>query len=109
MTSAPSPHADDGAVLLSGWPYRALVWSALLSAIGYLGFSLWAGWQDVGSSVGKVGALGIVAVLSLSLVNYGLRFIRWQAYLRAMDHPVPWWPCANMFHGGVTFPFVGFR
>lgn len=34
-------------LLLSGWRYRAVIASFVLSAIGYLAFSLWAGWQAI--------------------------------------------------------------
>ena len=76
--------------LLSGLRYRAVVWSVLLAATGYLGFALWNGWSGVTTAVAKVGLPGVVVALLLSLVNYGLRFIRWQMYLSAMGHPVPW-------------------
>jgi uncharacterized protein (TIRG00374 family) len=80
--------------------FRALVWPVLLAAAGYLGFALWSGWRDVASAFAKVGILGIAVALSLSLTNYSLRFIRWQAYLRAMDHPVPWWPSLKIYLAG---------
>jgi uncharacterized protein (TIRG00374 family) len=54
----------------------------------------------VASAFGKVGVLGIGVALSLSLVNYGLRFVRWQAYLKAMGHPVPWWPSLEIYLAG---------
>jgi uncharacterized protein (TIRG00374 family) len=85
---------------LQGWHHRALVWSVLLAAAGYLAFALWSGWRDVASAVGKVGFLGIGVALSLSLVNYGLRFVRWQAYLNAMGHPVPWRPSLEIYLAG---------
>jgi uncharacterized protein (TIRG00374 family) len=75
---------------MSGWGYRAVTWSVALAALGYLAFSLWGGWGDVAAAAGKVGLAGLAAALSLSLVNYGLRFARWQAYLAAMGHAVPW-------------------
>ncbi len=82
----PSPVSEP---LLSGWRYRAVVYSVVLSALGYLGFSLWGGWREVTAAVGQVGLVGILIALSLSLVNYGLRFLRWQAYLGAVGHAVP--------------------
>ena len=99
---APPAHPDRGEVLLSGWRYRAIGWSALLAAIGYLGFVLWSGWGDVASAVAKVGFFGVGVVLSLSLVNYGLRFVRWQLYLSAMDHPVPHWHSLQIYLAGFT-------
>ena len=100
MTREPPSNPDNSVDLLSGWRYRAVMWSVVLAAVGYLGFALWSGWQDVTNAVGKVGAGGIAVALSLSVVNYGLRFIRWQAYLRAMDYPVPWSPSLNIYLAG---------
>ncbi|MEG3191457.1 lysylphosphatidylglycerol synthase transmembrane domain-containing protein [Lysobacter sp. D1-1-M9] len=90
----------DSTQSLPGWHTRAVVGSMLLAATGYLGFALWSGWQEVLAAIGKVGVLGVAAALSLSLANYGLRFIRWQAYLRAMDHPVPWRPSLKIYIAG---------
>jgi uncharacterized protein (TIRG00374 family) len=87
-------------VRLAGWRYRALFWSVLLAAAGYLGFSLWAGWDDVGKAVTEVGLVGVLAALALSLVNYGLRFARWQMYLREMRSPIPWRPSLWIYLAG---------
>ena len=70
--------------LLSGWRYRAVVYSVVLSALGYLGVSLWGGWRDVSAAVAQVGIIGILIALSLSLVNYGLRFSALAGLSRAM-------------------------
>ena len=99
MTSAPAAQSDH-ARLLSGWRYRAVVWSVTIGAICYLGLALWSGRREVAHAVAQVGVSGIAIALSLSLVNYGLRFIRWQAYLRAMEHPVPWWPSLQIYLAG---------
>jgi uncharacterized protein (TIRG00374 family) len=98
----PRPQSEMGGELLSGWRYRAVAWSVLLAAVGYLGFVLWSGWRDVAIAVAKVGILGVGVVLSLSLVNYGLRFVRWQLYLSAMDHPVPNWHSLQIYLAGFT-------
>jgi len=85
---------------LSGWRYRAVVLSVVLSSFGYLGFSLLAGWQEVSGAVAKVGVLGISIALLMSLVNYGLRFLRWQGYLSALGHSIPWMPSLNIYLSG---------
>ena len=89
---APEAVTESGTPLLSGWRYRAVIWSVILAAAGYLVFALWGGWNEVVHALAQVGLIGIAVSLALSLVNYGLRFLRWQTYLRAMDHPVPWRP-----------------
>ncbi|BAL22921.1 lysylphosphatidylglycerol synthase transmembrane domain-containing protein [Azoarcus sp. KH32C] len=102
MTALPSsPRAkEDDFVVLSGWRYRAVAWSVLFAAVGYLGFAMWSGWHEVAAAVRKVGIVGAGVALLLSLLNYGLRFIRWQAYLAAMDHPVPWRPSLKIYLAG---------
>lgn len=74
--------------ILSGWRFRALLLTILLSAVGYLLFTLWAGWREVVAAMLRVGLAGGVVILGLSLVNYGLRFQRWQKYLGLLGHRV---------------------
>ena len=85
---------------LSGWRYRAVLLSVVGSALGYLGFSLWGGWHAVGAAVSEVGLVGIVIALFMSSVNYGLRFVRWQTYLKVLGHPMPWRPSLNIYLAG---------
>jgi uncharacterized membrane protein YbhN (UPF0104 family) len=99
-TTSPPFRKGEEHHLLSGWRSRALLWSVLLAALGYLAFALWGGWRPLAGAVAKVGLAGVSMALALSLVNYGLRFIRWQAYLRALDHPVPWWPSLKIYLAG---------
>lgn len=74
--------------ILSGWRFRALLLIVLFSASGYLVFSIWGGWRDVVAAFGRVGLMGCLIALSLSLVNYGLRFVRWQKFLSLLGHRV---------------------
>jgi len=74
--------------VLSGWRFRALLLIVLLSALGYLAFSIWGGWHEVVAAMVRVGFVGTLLALSLSLVNYGIRFIRWQKYLELLGHRV---------------------
>lgn len=98
---SPPPIAlETKADLLSGWRYRALIGSVILAATGYFGFALWGGWSDVAKAVAEVGFFGTAIAMSLSLVNYILRFIRWQTYLKAMEYSVPWWPSLKIYLAG---------
>lgn len=74
--------------VLSGWRFRALLLTVLLSAAGYLAFSLWGGWHEVVAALVRVGLIGTAIALALSLVNYGVRFVRWQKYLELLGHRV---------------------
>lgn len=98
--STPPVAVETKADLLTGWRYRALIGSVILAATGYFGFALWVGWSDVAKAVAEVGFFGTAIAMSLSMVNYILRFIRWQAYLKAMEHPMPWWPSLKIYLSG---------
>lgn len=74
--------------IMGGWRFHALLLIVLLSVIGYLAFSLWGGWQEVVAAIVRVGLTGTAIALALSLVNYGLRFLRWQKYLALLGHRV---------------------
>lgn len=87
---------------LEGRSLHGLIASIAFAAIGYLAFSLWAGWRDVLAAFGSVGLMGVVVALALSLVNYGLRFVRWQSYLSALGHPVANGPSALIYVAGFS-------
>ncbi len=72
--------------LLQGWRFRLLVLSVLITAIGYLGISLFGGWDNVLSAVAEIGAPIVIVSLLLSLVNYYLRFVRWHSYLSYLGY-----------------------
>ena len=80
----------DIAVTFKGRAWRSLIVSVALSALGYLAFSLWGGWREVVAAVARVGWWGTGLMLALSLVNYALRFFRWQLYLSAQGQRVYW-------------------
>ena len=75
-------------VVLSGWRFRAILIIVLLSAAGYLAFLIWGGWQDVVDAFVRVGVVGVAIALLLSLVNYGVRFVRWERYLGLLGHKI---------------------
>lgn len=82
------------------WAYRAALYSTLASALGYLAFSLWGGWQAVVDALSRVGLGGLAFALGMSLLNYGLRFLRWQGYLKALGHRLVWRPSFAIYLAG---------
>ncbi|OGC91564.1 MAG: hypothetical protein A2W25_03630 [candidate division Zixibacteria bacterium RBG_16_53_22] len=86
--------------ILSGWRFRAMLLVVLLSAAGYLAFSLWGGWQEVVEAIARVGFIGIAITLAFSLINYGLRFLRWQKYLALLGHRVYWLESLRIYIAG---------
>jgi glycosyltransferase 2 family protein len=91
-----SPH------FLGGWRFRTMVLTVLVSIIGYFLFTLWAGWHNVLDSVAQVGVWGILLSLFLSLVNYGLRFLRWQLFLKNLGHTVAWKSSLRIYMSGFS-------
>lgn len=86
--------------ILGGWRFPALLLVVLMSALGYLAFSLWGGWHEVVTAIVRVGFIGTTIALSLSLVNYGLRFVRWQKYLDLLGHYVQWQESLRIYIAG---------
>jgi len=91
---------SDSRPTLSGWRFRALLLTVLLSAGGYLVFSIWGGWNEVVAAIARVGFIGVAIALSLSLVNYGLRFVRWQKFLSLLGHRVYWAESLRIYIAG---------
>lgn len=84
----------------NGWRLRALILSIIIATAGYLAFSLWGGWEEVVAAFVRIGAIGTVIALGMSLVNYSLRFIRWQFYLSQLGYMVPWLPSLRIYLSG---------
>ena len=60
-----------------------------VAVIAYVAVTAVVGFGDVVAAAERVGIGGLAIALSLSLVNYGLRFARWEAYLKALGHSLP--------------------
>lgn len=88
--------------LLAERRLHGLIVSIAIAALGYLAFMLWGGWRDVLAAFGSVGLGGVAVALALSLVNYGLRFVRWQMYLGALGHAVAYAPSAVIYLAGFS-------
>lgn len=87
---------------LEGRRLHGLIASIAVAALGYLAFSLWGGWRDVLAAFGSVGLSGFAIALALSLLNYGLRFGRWQMYLAALGNAVAHGPSAMIYIAGFS-------
>jgi uncharacterized protein (TIRG00374 family) len=94
----PSSHAH----VLAGWRFKAMIFAIIFSSVGYLLAAFWGGWTNVAEAIAQAGFLGIAAALALSLVNYGMRFVRWQIFLRTLGYQVPTWPSLRIYVGGFS-------
>ena len=98
-----TPHTHP---ILHGWRFRAMLLIVLLSAIGYLAFSIWGGWHEVVEALVTVGISGTLIALALSLVNYLVRFVRWQKYLRILGHRVYWPESLRIYIAGFGLTII---
>ena len=73
-----------------------------LGALVYLGFALLSDPWRLVENLRQVPALTLLAALGLSLVNYALRFAKWQAYLRLLSIAIPWRRSLLIFLAGLT-------
>ncbi len=79
---------------------RKILIGMALAALVYLGMSLWSGLDRLLLVLRAFPWPWLVAVFGLSLVNYGVRFLRWQAYLRALSVEIPWGKSLRIFLSG---------
>ena len=68
--------------LLSARHRRTILWSLLITAGAYLLVVFYAGHEKVSQAFTTIGLTGWIFLLSCSLLNYFLRYLRWQYYLR---------------------------
>lgn len=85
---------------MSGWKLKAFVLSVVAAVAGYLFFSIWGGWQEVVLAFRNIGVLGTLIALMMSLVNYGIRFGRWQLYLSRLGYLIPTLPSLRIYLAG---------
>jgi uncharacterized membrane protein YbhN (UPF0104 family) len=81
---------------------HGIVASLIITSLGYLAFSFWSGWHDVLAAFHSVGLAGLAVALALSLLNYALRFVRWQMYFSALGYAVPHQPAAIIYLAGFS-------
>lgn len=85
---------------LAGWRFKVMIWTIILTVLGYFLFSLWGGWDDVVHAIETVGWGGIAFALTLSLFNFFVRFLRWDRFLNVLGHKVPFWPNLRIYLSG---------
>jgi uncharacterized protein (TIRG00374 family) len=81
---------------------RALTLSIGLAALLYLGLVLLADREAVFAALRRVNWPVLAGIFILSLLNYLLRFWRWQSYVAAFRHVLPWWRHFLYYLAGFT-------
>jgi len=80
---------------------RKLLFSLAVSAIVFLALSFYADWNDLSQALLDFDWIYLPVALLLALVNYGLRFFRWQYYLHQLAIPLPWRESVVVFLAGL--------
>jgi len=81
----------------------ALIAIAALGVIAYLIAALAADSERLVAALRGLGAAGLAWVLGASLLNYALRFRRWDRYLAALGHRLPAREHLLIYLGGFAF------
>ncbi len=69
---------------------KALITSIIVSVLGYSAWIAYNEFAAIADAMGRVGVGGVIFICILSLVNYGLRFIRWHGFYLQMGYTIPW-------------------
>lgn len=75
--------------ILSSKQRKTVIFSLVLAAAIYLAIVIWSGYDNIWTAFQQIGALGWALLLLCSLLNYLLRFIRWQGYIQQTGVRVP--------------------
>ncbi len=87
--------------ILSRFRTGLLLGLALAAGI-YLAYTLAIGWNEVAAALGRFAWEWLPVLLALSLVNYALRFLRWEYYLRLLGIRVSWRTSVAIFLSGLA-------
>lgn len=79
---------------------RKVMWGTLFGALVMAGLTFYADARELGRALASLDLRYFALALALSSSNFGLRFLRWQYYLRCVSVSVPWQRSARVFVAG---------
>ena len=79
---------------------KGLIFATLVAVAGFAAISIYTDVKDLGDRLSGFGWWAFGAALGLALLNYGLRLVRWNLYLRGADIQVPAGRSAQIFLSG---------
>ena len=88
--------------LLKPWHYRAISLTIIVGVSLFLGLSIWVGWEKMSEAVSRIGAMGFIIAISLTLANLAVRLLRWQLYLNTLKIDVPLFKSLRIYVGGLA-------
>jgi uncharacterized protein (TIRG00374 family) len=82
---------------------RPLLWSILIAMSIYISSVIASDFDAFNTSIKKMSMLGLFMILALSLLNYGLRFARWEIYLYRLHYNIPIFRSLVYYLAGFAF------
>jgi uncharacterized protein (TIRG00374 family) len=80
---------------------RKFLYSLVIALLIYIALALYSDWGQVTSALQDFPWLYLIPVISLTLVNYVGRCLRWHWYLRLLGAPIRFWESARIFGVGM--------
>lgn len=93
-----SAPADNLLLRFRRWVIAAIAFGAAIYLIG----SIWAGFDEVGAALGQFQWIYALPIIGLTLLNYGLRFLKWHGFLNLLGVKMPFWENAANFTAGLA-------
>ena len=81
---------------------RWFVWALAFGVLVYVGATVWVGFDDMGEQLASFAWWIYVPVLLLTLVNYGLRFVKWHYLAGQVGAKLGWIEDAKIFLAGLA-------
>lgn len=79
-----------------------MIWSVILAIVVYTAIVFLSDAKEVGNALSSISLCWIPLFLSLSLLNYLLRFFKWQYFLRRINVHIPWKESFAVFVAGFS-------
>jgi uncharacterized protein (TIRG00374 family) len=88
---------------------RWVVGAIVAGVLVYVGVSVWAGFEETANELRAFTWWLMVPVLALTLVNYGLRFLKWDFLLKRLGYRVPLWDNLTIYLAGLAMVISPFK
>lgn len=82
---------------------RKMLVGVAVGGIVYLALSIYIGWEGLRLATSSFRWSFLPLLLALSLVNYGVRYLKWHYYLNRLDVPLPPYDSLLVFLAGLMF------
>ena len=81
---------------------KGVVIALALGVVVYVGYALLTGWEETAGALASFRWSLLPVLLAMSLANYGIRFVRWEMYLRMLKIRIPLKTSASIFMAGLA-------